>query len=70
MPCKQFGNVTVCYSLVYRYKDYYFEWHSYSGPAPLRKDGEISERFPKGFWDMVDEFQLLTEEEKVEYRVN
>lgn len=27
-----------------------FEMHRYSGPMPLRKDGEVRERIPRGFW--------------------
>lgn len=27
-----------------------FEMHRYFGPMPLRKDGEVRERIPRGFW--------------------
>lgn len=68
MTCTRIGNGLICHSKVYRYKGYFFEWHSYAGPTPLKKNGEISQRTPKGFWDMVDEFQKLTPEEKHSFR--
>lgn len=70
MPFMKIGNAYVYYNKAYRYKRYYFEWHNYCGPSPLRKDGELSQRIPKGFWDMVEEFQALPSDEKEKYRVN
>lgn len=31
-----------------------FEMHRYFGPIPLRKDGEVRERIPRGFWDAFE----------------
>ena len=69
MPCERIGNTIICSSNGYKFKGFYFEWHSYFGPSALRKDGEISKRIPSGFWDMIDEFQLLSDKEKEKYRV-
>lgn len=66
-PCIRFNNAIVTYSNVYRYKGYYFEWHGYSGPWPLKKDGDLRKNIPSGFWDMIDEFIKLTKKEKEKY---
>ena len=70
MPCEYYGNVIVCYNKAYRYKGYYFEWHRYGGPSPLKKNGDVRLNYPKGFWDMIEEFVKLSEEDKEKYRVN
>ena len=57
MSCVRIGNVIMCGSKVYKYKGYFFEWHSFCGPSPLRKDGELSKKIPKGF----HEHGLMTE---------
>jgi hypothetical protein len=64
------GDAILCYSNVYRYNGYYFEWHHYCGPHPLNKNGELSKKIPSGFWDMVSEFQLLSDIEKRKYKEN
>jgi len=46
---------------------YFFEWHKYVGPCPLRKDGEVRENIPAGFWDAIDEFSKLSDKEKEKY---
>ncbi len=69
MTCKRIHNGFICGPEVYRYKEFYFEWHSYLGPYPLNKDGEPSKRIPKGFWSIVDEFVKLSKEEQNIYKV-
>ena len=66
MPCERVGDAILCYSKQYKYKGYYFEWHHYCGPAPLRKDGELSKKIPSGFWNMIEEFKSLGDKEKYE----
>lgn len=68
MPCIRIGSGFICGPKVYRFKGYYFEWHSYCGPSPLNKNGELSKKIPKGFWNMIDEFQSLSLEEKENHR--
>ena len=58
MPCIKIRNSIVCYSnKIYKYKGYFFEWHRYFGPSPLNKNGELSKKIPKGFWDMIEDFE-------------
>jgi len=38
MPCRQIGNTILCGPKLYRYKGWFFEWHSYCGPWPLKDD--------------------------------
>lgn len=72
-PCIISENGITCYSKAYKYsfdgREYYFEWHNYCGPSPLTKSGDVSERFPRLFWDMIDEFDKLSNHEKEKYRV-
>lgn len=68
MPCVKIGNGFICGPKIFRYQGYYFEWHSYCGPCPLRKDGKVSAKIPTGFWEMIDAFISLSEEEKDKYR--
>jgi len=69
MPCERIGTGFVCGVIVYRYKNFFFEFHNFCGYSPLRKDGGISKRIPSGFWDAIDEFHVLSDEEKEKYRV-
>jgi len=70
MPCYTIGHGSyLCCTDAYKYKGYYFQWHNYTGPCALRKDGEPSRRNPAGFWDMIEEFAKMTDEEKEVYRV-
>lgn len=69
MSCVQVESGFLCYGKGYKFMGFYFEWHNYCGPSPLRKDGEIAKRIPKGFWDMVDKFVKLSDEEKESYKV-
>ena len=59
------------YKYTYNNKDYYFEWHNYLGPCPVRKkDLEPWERgTPKGFYDMLDEWTTLSLEQQQEYLI-
>ena len=67
MPCLKIDNAIICYNNVYRYKGYYFEWHNYFGTYPLKKNGDVRQNIPKGFWDMVEDFQKLKDKEKQKY---
>lgn len=60
------------YKYTFQGKEYYFEWHSYCGPHPLKKDGELKKLVPhrySKFWNMVSEFQQLSSEERKKYEV-
>ena len=69
MPCVRVEHGFICGPKVYEYKGYSFEWHSYCGPSPLKKNGEPSQRIPKGFWDMIDDFCKLDATGKEQFRV-
>lgn len=59
----------VCGPRLYQFDGWFFEWHSYCGPHPLRKDGEPRQSIPARFWQTVEKFQALTEAERESYRV-
>ena len=67
-PCARIEYGYICYGKQYRYQGYYFEWNNFCGPTPLRKNGEISKQIPNGFWDMINNFQALSFEDKEKYR--
>lgn len=54
---------------IYCYKGWTFEIHSYCGPWPLRKDGELRKKAERVFWKMWKEFDKLEEEEKKKYLI-
>ena len=59
----------VCGPRLYRFEGWFFEWHSYCGPWPLRKDGELRARAGRKFWQMIDRFEALSETERAQKRV-
>jgi len=72
MPCLRLPGPCpgyLCYSHGYRFDGWYFEIHSYCGPWPLNKDGELRAT-PPGlkFWQMWERFQALSEEEREKCR--
>lgn len=74
MPCTRIeigGCVgVVCTSPLYEFRGYLFEWHSYCGPTPVRRDNyDVRKTIPEGFWEMVEEFQKLTDGERREYQI-
>lgn len=54
----------LCGPSVYAYDGWTFEIHSYSGPWPVRKDGELYKYASKRFWNMWERFSALSKEEK------
>jgi hypothetical protein len=59
----------ICSPSVYEYKGWRFEDSGYSGPWPLRKDGEPRQRAGRVFWRVWGEWCDLPEEEKQKTRV-
>lgn len=59
----------ICGPRLYEYKGWSFEFHSYCGQWPLRKDGELRKRAGRRFWKVFGEFEKLTHEDQVKYRV-
>lgn len=70
MPCRKFGDAIVCGPKLYRYNGWFFEWHSYCGPYPLKKDGEPRKRAGRVFWKVIDKFQELSKKQQEKYRVD
>ena len=77
MSCHSFeidnGNIKghLCLANIFKYKGFIFEYHPYGGYWPCHKDDWSIPRknFPKGFWEMVDEFDKLTDEEKYNHQI-
>ena len=59
----------ICSSPVYEYKGWIFEVPGWSGPWPLRKDGELRARAGRKFWKVWSEWEDLPDEEKQKTRV-
>lgn len=76
MSCHHFqsksGKISgmLCLANIYEYQGFVFEYHSYLGPCQLRKkDLEPAGRVSKDFWDMILDFEKLTQEQREEYRI-
>lgn len=54
---------------IYSYNGWTFQWHSYCGPWPLKKNGDPRERAGDVFWNVIDEFQKLSKDERESFRV-
>lgn len=70
MPCIKIEHGFICGPKLYRFNEWFFEWNSYCGPWPLKKDGDPRKRAGEKFWKVIDEFQKLSEEEREKYRVD
>lgn len=60
----------ICSQAVYEYKGVLFEFHSYCGHWPLKKDGDPKKYAGKKFWDLWDEFSKLSKEEQDSYNIH
>ena len=69
MPCRQIGNTILCGPKLYRYKGWFFEWHSYCGPWPLKKDATPKKQAGKKFWNLINDFQGMSIKERETYRI-
>ena len=58
----------ICIPKMYEFEGWFFEFGSYI-VWPLKKDGVPRKRAGKKFWDMVDRFNHLTDDEKEKHRV-
>jgi hypothetical protein len=59
-----------CGPAVYEYKGILFEFHSWIGPWPLRKDLNPKKYAGHKFWDMWEEWITLSNEERLACRIN
>lgn len=60
----------ICGPAIYEYKGILFEFHSWIGPWPLKKDGSPKKYAGPKFWDMWDEFSKLPKEEQITYNIH
>jgi hypothetical protein len=60
----------ICGPAVYEYKGILFEFHSWIGPWPLRKDLHPKKYAGPKFWDVWDEFSKLPKEEQLSYNIH
>lgn len=58
-----------CGPKIYRYENVLFEYHSYCGPRPLKKDYEPKKRAGKKFFIFAEKFAKLSDKEKEFYRI-
>lgn len=59
----------ICGPRLYRFEGWFFVYHSYCGPWPLRQDGELRVRAGRRFWAMIKRFDALPEAERAAYCV-
>jgi hypothetical protein len=72
MPCLPIANGVLCVGgPLYEYEGWFFEWHHYLGPMLLnRVTWEERVRIPDSFWQSMERFQRLTDEERAAYAVS
>ena len=58
----------ICGPRIYKYKGWFFEVHSYCGPWPLKKDGELRKRAGRVFWKVWASFDKLSKEDQEKHR--
>lgn len=58
-----------CSNSQYLYKGCYFEFHSYCGPWPLKKNGDPRKYAGKKFWSMWEEFAKLSDIERESFKI-
>lgn len=71
IPDGRGGSCFVTMADIYEYRGLVFEFHSYCGPHPLRKDGELTKRFPgpkSRFWPVFEDWMKLSKAEKQKTR--
>lgn len=59
----------ICGPRLYRYEGWFFEVHSWCGPHPLKKDGELRKRVGRRFWAVWNRFAALSDKQKARYRI-
>ena len=58
----------ICCSRVYKYNGWLFEWSTWSGPWPLKKNGwELRKRAGRKFFKDIDKFCAMGIKERKKY---
>ena len=59
----------MCGPTLYEYAGWTFEFGYMSGPWPVRKDGELYKRAGDKFYNDIDPFLIMADDEREKYRV-
>lgn len=59
----------ICSTRRYRFNGWYFEWHSFCGPHPLKKDGDPRVRAGKKFFADIEELISMNDEDRMKHCV-
>jgi hypothetical protein len=59
----------MCFTPVYEYNGWTFEFGYSAGPWPVRRDGELYKRCSNKFYNDIDGFLKMPQEERNKYRV-
>ena len=59
----------LCCPHLYQYAGWLFEVHSYCGPWPCKRNGELRARAGRVFYAVYERFAALDEAERETYRV-
>lgn len=73
MGCHHFnfngGHGIITLANGYKYKNFYFEYHSYLGPTKMNKNGEFSKRQGRTFYKAISAWEKLSKREKEKTRI-
>jgi len=59
----------ICGPRLYKFDGWFFEFHAYCGPWPLKVDGKCRKRAGRKFYKMFDKFYALSKEDQEKHRV-
>lgn len=60
----------MCFTPLYEYNGWTFEYNPYhTGPWPVRKDGELYKRCGDKFYNDIDGFLKMSQDERNKHRV-
>lgn len=59
----------MCSSSQFEFEGWYFEFHRYCGPWPLKKNGDPRKRAGNKFYKMYDKFSKLSPKQQEKYMV-
>ena len=62
-------NGIVCISATYLFEGWHFEFSTFGGPWPLKKDGDLRKLAGRKFWAMWSRFSVLSDKEKQKHLV-
>ncbi len=73
MGCHHFqfngGHGIITLANIFKYQNFYFEFHSYLGPVKLKKDLEPAKLSGRKFYKMINRWDKLTKKQKEKTRI-